>query len=66
MQKHTSTRSILTHTIDPWGGVKGQNIFLLKVVMLHIKLKGNMQACILSLHTSSAPGVGSTDQNFYF
>ena len=22
------------------GGVKGQNIFLLKVVMLHIKLKG--------------------------
>ena len=25
----------------PWGGVKGQNNFFLKVVMLHIKLGGN-------------------------
>ena len=28
------------HTLDPWVRIKGQNIFSLKVVMLHIKLKG--------------------------
>ena len=32
--------SVLTHTLDPWGGIKGQNIFFLKVVKLHIKLIG--------------------------
>ena len=29
------------HTLDPWAGVKSQNIFFLKVVMLHIKLEGD-------------------------
>ena len=31
--------SVLTHTLDAWGGVKGHNYFL-KVVMLHIRLTG--------------------------
>ena len=35
-----STNSVLTHTLDPWGGVNGHNIILLKLVMLHFKLKG--------------------------
>ena len=39
MQQHASTYSILPHTLDPWGGIKDQNIlFSLKVVMLYIKL----------------------------
>ena len=40
IEHHASTYSILTHILDPWGGVKAQNIFFLKVVMLFIKLKG--------------------------
>ena len=38
MQQDASTYSVLTHTHYPWEGAKGQNIFALKVVMLHIKL----------------------------
>ena len=41
IEHHASTYSVLTHTLNPWGGVKGQNNFFLKVVMLHIKLGGN-------------------------
>ena len=48
---HSSTHSVLTNTLNPdgvkrskhfetWGEVKRSNIVLLKVVMLHIKLKG--------------------------
>ena len=40
MQQHARTYSVLTHTLDPWGGVKDQTIFFLKVVMLHIKISG--------------------------
>ena len=37
MQQHASTYSVLTHTLDPWGGVKGQNNFFSEVVMLHFR-----------------------------
>ena len=39
MQHHARTFSVLTRTLDLWGGVKGQNNVFFKVVMLHIKLK---------------------------
>ena len=45
IEHHASTHSVLTHTLCPWRGVKGQNIFFfLKVVNLscciyHIKWK---------------------------
>ena len=38
MQQHANTYSVLTHTLDPWGGIKGKNSFFLDV-MLYIKLK---------------------------
>ena len=41
IEHNASTYSVLTHILDPWVGVKGQNIFFLKVVMLHIILEGN-------------------------
>ena len=41
MQQHADTYSVLTHTLDPLDGVKGPNIFFIKVVMLRIKLEGN-------------------------
>ena len=43
IEHHASTYSVLTHThthtSDPWGGVKLSKHFVLKVFMLHIKLK---------------------------
>ena len=30
MQQHASTYFVLTHTLDPWGRVQGQNIFSLE------------------------------------
>ena len=54
-------------------GSKGKNLYLfLKVVMLHIKLKGiehthsTMKANMLSLHTPTTPGVGSKGHFFLF
>ena len=35
-----SANSVLTHILDPWGGVKGQHIILMKIVMLLIKSVG--------------------------
>ena len=67
MQQHASTYSVLTGTLDPWGGVKGQTLFFLKVVMLHIKSIGmeHRAPCkhiiILFLQISSALRVGSKD-----
>ena len=59
------------HTLDPWGGVKGQNNFFLKVVILHIKLKGMEHRapckhifCPLT-HTLD-PGVESKIKTFFF
>ena len=40
MQQHGSEYFAHRHMLDPVGGAKGQIIFFLKVVMLHIKLKG--------------------------
>ena len=40
IEHRESSYSFLTHTISPWGRVKRSTIFFLKVVMLHIKLKG--------------------------
>ena len=63
-----STYSVLTHTLNSWDGVKGQNNFfyIFLAVMLHIKLKGTEHRApckhlycpctfILSLHTPSTP-----------
>ena len=41
MQQDASTYSILTHTIDPWGGVKGQNIFFSESSHVAYQIKGN-------------------------
>ena len=38
MTQHAITYFVLTHTLDPGVGSKDKNIFLQKVVMLHIKL----------------------------
>ena len=40
MPQHASTYFVFSHTLDPWGGVKCQKHFYLKVVILHIKLMG--------------------------
>ena len=40
MEHNSSIYSVLTHTLNPQMESKGQHIFWLKVVMLHIKLKG--------------------------
>ena len=52
-------------------GSKGQTIYFLKGVMLHIKFKGNgaqstIKANMLSLHRPTTPGVGSKGQFFSF
>ena len=39
-QINESNFSVVLHTLDHWRGSKGQSIFFLKMVMLHIKLKG--------------------------
>ena len=44
MQAHYS---VLIHTLDLWGGVK---TFLLKVAMLHIKVKGMEHITPLQAH----------------
>ena len=46
----------------PGVGSKGQIFLFLKVVMSHIKLKGNLQAKTLALHTSLTSGVGLKGQ----
>ena len=38
-EHHECKYAVITHTNDPHGGVKRSFFFLLKVVMLHIKLK---------------------------
>ena len=42
-----------------WGS---KSLFFLKVVMLHIKLKGKMQAISLTLHTPLTSGLGLEGQ----
>ena len=39
MQHNASAYSVLTHTLNPWIELKGQNIIILEIVMLYIKLK---------------------------
>ena len=60
MQAHNY--SVLTHTLDPWGWVKGQNIFSSESSHVASQIKGNgaqsiMQAHILYLHTRSTYGL---------
>ena len=63
-----STYPVLTHTLGPCGGSKGQNNFFLKVVKLHIKLKGfepnaplhRLRVC---LRRPSTRGLGLKVQN---
>ena len=64
MQQYASTLSVLTHTLAPGKGSKVKKN--LKLVILHIRLKGNMQAHILSLHIPSTPGVESKSQTIIF
>ena len=41
---NAATYYVLKHTFNPRNQGKSQNILFLNVVMLHIKLKGSMQA----------------------
>ena len=53
----------------PAVGLKGQNIFLLKIVMLHIKLKGieHRAPCkhIFCFYTHPQPQMGLKGQNIF-
>ena len=67
MQQHASTYSVLTHTLDTCGVVKGQS-FLSESSYVAYQIKGNvakssMQAHILSLHTPSTPWWGQKVKN---
>ena len=58
-----------THTLDPWTGSKVKTFFL-KVVMLHIKLEGNvawitMKAHVLFLHTPRLLGRGQMSKRIF-
>ena len=57
MQQQASTYSVLTHTLDPWDGVKRSKHFFTGSSHVAYQIKRNetqstMQAHILSLHTS--------------
>ena len=53
--------------LAPGARSKFEALFFLKVIMLHIKLKGmEYRAHILSLHTPSAPGGRPKGQNIFF
>ena len=63
MQQHATTYSVLTHAVDPWGGVNSQKS--LKSVMLHIKIK-RMEHRAPSKHVFClAPGVESKTKLFF-
>ena len=66
---HANTYSVLTHTLDPWGGVKGQNFFSESShVAYQIRKEwslSTMQTHILFLHTPLTPGVGSKVKTFF-
>ena len=64
MQAHIL--SLHTHPRAPRVGSKGQNIFFLKVVMLHIKLKGMEQRVTCKHLFCSVPGVWLKGQNIFF
>ena len=69
-EHNTSTYSVLTHTLDLWGGVKCQNIFFAESshVAYQINVNGaqsTIQAPIPYLHTPSTPGVGQKVETFF-
>ena len=66
-EHHASTYFVLTHTLDPGDGVKrSKRCFFLKVVVLHIELKG-MKCRAQCKHTlPSTRGVRSKGQDFFF
>ena len=70
IEHHASTWSILTRTLDPWGGVKMSKHFLLKVVILHIKFKGKKHRApckhIFCPNTHLNPYIGSKGQNIFY
>ena len=41
MKKPATTLSVLTQTLDPKGGVKGQNIFFYENIHVAYQIKGN-------------------------
>ena len=41
IEHHANTYSVLTHTLDPWGGVKGQNNFVSESSHVAYQFKGN-------------------------
>ena len=55
---------VCRHTPNSEWDQKLKTVFFLKVVLLHIKLKGMEQAHILALYTASVPGIGSKGQLF--
>ena len=69
MQQHSSTKSVLTHTLDSWVGSKVKTrskYFFTESSMLHFKLKGMEVAHILSLHTLSTPRWCQKVKTFFF
>ena len=60
MTQHSITYFVLTHTLDPWGGVKRPKHFFTESSHVAYQIKGygtlsTMHAHILSLHTPSTP-----------
>ena len=68
MEHNESKSSVLTHTLDLWGGVKRSNTFFFSesgYVAYQIKVKEvetNMQANTLTLHTPLISWVGLNGQ----
>ena len=42
VEHHESKYSVLTHTLDPWGGVKRSNIFLFESCNVAYQIKGKL------------------------
>ena len=67
MEQHACTYSVLIHTIDPWGGVNGQNI-LRSHVAYQVKRNGPYRLCkhILYPYTHTRPlGWSQRSKHFF-
>ena len=69
-EHHSSTYSVLTHTLSPWGLINRSKRFFPKVVILYNKLNGMAfrAPCkyIFCPYTPSIRGVGSSRGNIFF
>ena len=71
MQQHASTYSVLTHTLDFWGGVKrSKHFFFTESSHVAYQIKGNGTQSTMQAHicasTPLTSGVGSKGQNICF